>query len=104
MNIPIEQILTKLDQLGEEIKKIREQLPELKSEAKEWLNLSEASALLGIKPATIYSMTSKRALPFYKKGKLLRFRQTELLAYLNNSAVPTISVIKDNLRIGKGKT
>lgn len=47
------------------------------------MDVHEASELLGISPATIYSKVSKRELPCMKRGKKLYFSRNELLKYLH---------------------
>ena len=48
--------------------------------AKEVLNLEEASLFLGISKSSLYKMTHKHELPFYRpNGKLIYFEKTELL-------------------------
>lgn len=45
---------------------------------KEFWRIKETSAYLGISIGHLYNLTSKREIPFYKKGKILYFRPLEL--------------------------
>ena len=46
------------------------------------IGMTEASKLLGKSPSTIYEMTSKRKIPFRKRGNKLYFFQDELLKWI----------------------
>ena len=48
----------------------------------EILNIQEASKYLKLAKQTLYSFTSKRAIPFFKKGKKLYFKKIELNSWL----------------------
>ncbi|MFM2255291.1 MAG: excisionase [Bacteroidota bacterium] len=53
----------------------------LKSEI---LNADQAAEFLHIAKQTLYSMTSRRKIPFYKNGKKILFRKGELQDWLNS--------------------
>lgn len=44
----------------------------------EILNIAQASKLLNLAKQTIYGLTSQNKLPFFKRGKKLYFRRSEL--------------------------
>ena len=46
--------------------------------SKEILTIDEACSLLGIARQTMYARTSKNQIPFYKEGKRILFKRTEL--------------------------
>jgi excisionase family DNA binding protein len=48
----------------------------------DYLNALEASEFLRLSIATVYTMTSRRQIPFYKKGKKLYFRQEDLVKWM----------------------
>ena len=48
------------------------------------IGMTEASKLLGKSPSTIYDMTSKRKIPFHKRGNKLYFFQDELMKWITN--------------------
>lgn len=52
-----------------------------------WLNSKEASSYLGVSYGALKNMIYKRQLPFYKFGKRLRFKQSELGALLESGKV-----------------
>lgn len=53
-------------------------------EADEILSVDEAAKLLKIAKQTLYQMTSKNGIPFYKKNKLLYFRRSQLLHWIES--------------------
>ena len=65
-------------------------------ENKEVLNLEEASLFLGISKSSLYKMTHKHELPFYRpNGKLIYFEKTELLKWMRQCRVKADSEIKE---------
>lgn len=77
-----------LDTLAEKVakylaEKITKQLAESnqhlgKADEKEFLNLEKAAKFLDVSKSTLYKMTSKKKIPFYKRGKQLRFKLADL--------------------------
>ena len=60
-----------------------------------YLNLKEASEFLNLAKPTIYTLTSKRLIPFMKKGKKLYFKKSELEKWLNEGKKKTISELEN---------
>ena len=56
-----------------------------------FFNINEAASFLRLATQTIYGFTSKREIPFIKKGKKLYFKKSALEAWLaeGNSKKPT---------------
>ena len=57
---------------------------------KEILSIDEASAFLNLAKPTVYGLTSRRELPFFKTGKKLYFKQTELLRWIEEGKRKTV--------------
>jgi len=51
------------------------------------LSIDEVSKLLGLAKATIYSKTSRKELPFIKRGKKLYFIEKEIIEYLKGGKI-----------------
>ena len=68
------------------------------SDAKEILNVTEAADLTGLARQTLYGMTSQRTIPFFKRGKRILFKRSELEQWLLENRQQTISEIKLNLK------
>ena len=58
------------------------------------LNIQEAAALLNLAVATIYEKTSERSIPYYKHGKKIMFKKSELLAWVESRKVKTLREIR----------
>lgn len=48
----------------------------------EILNIDQACQLLNLAKQTVYSLTSQRKLPFFKRSKKLYFRRSELMQWI----------------------
>lgn len=57
------------------------------------VGMTEASKLLGKSPSTIYEMTSKRKIPFHKRGNKLYFFQDEPLKWITDGGCKLILTI-----------
>ncbi len=55
-------------------------LPEKPQE--EWLDINGACALLKLSKSAIYKRTMEQTMPFYKTGKKLLFKRSELEEYI----------------------
>lgn len=62
---------------------------------KEVLTFNEAKDYLGISGSTLYQLTHKRAIPFYKpNGGKLYFDKIELIAWLKRNRVATVDELE----------
>lgn len=60
-----------------------EALENILHEAKDVLTLEEAALFMGISKSSLYKMTHKNVLPFYRpNGKLIYFEKAELLKWM----------------------
>jgi len=61
------------------------------SDQSEWLNVQQLIEYVPDAPAraTVYDMVHKRAIPFHKSAKKLRFKRTEIDAWLNKGKTLT---------------
>lgn len=86
MDNPFQQINEKLDAINRKMKS-PEQPPE-------WLDADQAAAFLGLKKSTVYKKVMLGELPHYKTGKKLKFKRSELEAYIESG--------KQNTTVYKG--
>ena len=49
------------------------------------MNVEQAAEYLGMASQTVYRRVSEKTLPFYKIGRLVRFRQSELDQWLRTA-------------------
>ena len=90
--IDTETILLKLESQNNRIKV----LEHLIFDAKEALTLEEAVLFMGISKSTLYKMTHKHELPFYRpNGKLIYFEKSELVKWMLQNRSMTEDEIKD---------
>jgi len=91
--------------LAKEVQKPRDEFPEI-------MSLDQACKFLNRSRSTIYAYTSRRIIPFLKRGKILNFRRSKLEAWLNEGQQLTRSEIlladtlsirnKDNIKNQQG--
>lgn len=63
-----------------------EVLENLLREAKQVLTLEEASLFMGISKSSLYKMTHKHELPFFRpNGKIIYFEKSELLKWMRQN-------------------
>lgn len=58
---------------------------------KNYVSLAEAASFLKMPQQSLYKLTSKRQISFYKPGKRILFEVSELEAWLQDSKKPTLS-------------
>ena len=65
-------------------------------DAKDVLTLEEAALFMGISKSSLYKMTHKHELPFYRpNGKLIYFDKSELVKWMRQNRSMTEEEIKD---------
>ncbi|MBA0882465.1 excisionase family DNA-binding protein [Flavobacterium undicola] len=75
MENPFEIILEKLNSIERAIEKLSIVPNE---EVDEFMTVEQVSSFIGLSKPTIYGLTHKRKLPYYKKGKRLCFKNQKL--------------------------
>ena len=84
---------TELVEIIQETLRSAKQDEKIPEEQNEILNISEASDFLKMAKQTLYGLTSKRNIPFIKKGKKVYFNKSEVIAWLNEGKMKTHSEI-----------
>jgi excisionase family DNA binding protein len=75
-----------------------------KTEQNEILSVDQAARFVNLAKATIYELTSKRQIPFFKKGKRLYFSKQELYAWIMEGKRKTVTEIEfDVVNYSKNK-
>ena len=91
MTTDIENILLKIESQENRIKVLEHIL----FEAKDVLTLEEASLFMGISKSSLYKMTHKHELPFFRpNGKLIYFEKSELLKWIRQNRCMSEDEIK----------
>ena len=52
-----------------------------------WMDVRELSSYLKLKQKTIYHMVANGSIPHYRLSKLIRFKQSEIDAWLKNRLI-----------------
>ncbi len=69
-----------------------------KFEGKEILNVDEAAEFLGMTKGTLYHLTYKKKIPYYKPGgKLIRFYKSELIKWIEKGRVGEIDKMQNEI-------
>ena len=63
------------------------------------LSIKEASAFLKLAPQTIYGFTSKRLIPFIKRGKKLYFKKNELELWLDEGKKKSLDELNKEFKL-----
>jgi excisionase family DNA binding protein len=61
-----------------------------------FLNVNQAAEFLNLAKQTLYGLTSNRGIPFFKKGKKLYFRESDLKNWLLSGRKATRDEIKEH--------
>lgn len=56
-----------------------------------FLNTKQLAKLLGVSKTSVYRLMGRRLIPFYKIGRSVRFRLSEVLEYLEKNCIKSIT-------------
>jgi excisionase family DNA binding protein len=73
---PFDEILQKLNGIENQLRFITNSTPT--NSTPDWLNVQQAADYLNLSKQTIYRKVSEGKIPYYKAGKKLHFRKSEL--------------------------
>lgn len=82
MNNPFEEIKSQLTKIENDLRELKAaKSPQPKKES-DFVDVIAAAKILNLSKNTVYQMTFKKKLPYYKTGKHLYFKESELIAYI----------------------
>jgi len=93
MENPFEIIEQRLDAIEQLLKQIKYGIPSSEL-GKNVMNVRELSKYLGLSLSDIYKKTSSNVIPFYKRGKMIYFKRTEIDDWLTEFRQSTRSEIE----------
>ncbi len=98
MNNPFAPIFEKLENIEKSISSLQSSL-QLKSNYNndEFMNVQQVADFIEESVASIYTRTSSRTIPFYKKGKRLLFKKAEILKWIESGKKKTIEEIQNEI-------
>ena len=79
-------------------KALSKQTPDNSVSANLLFTIEQASEFLNLAKQTLYTFTSKRQIPFIKRGKKLYFKKVDLEGWLNEGKKATVKEIKEGLK------
>lgn len=84
MENPFEVIMEKLDRIERMVTIIREyqEIKETLDNGKEIMNVQQVADYLSIAKQTVYGMTCRSKVPYYKRGKRLYFQKSDIDEWL----------------------
>ena len=90
-----------IKELDNRLKKIERLLEERHHNEVIYLNIEEASQFIKMKKTSIYQLVYQRKIPFYKRGKILLFKKSELVNWIESKRFETLEqlALKTNLKI-----
>ena len=98
MENPFATIVERLDDLDYKLSKLlRSQEAHGLYKSDELMNINELAEFIDESVQSIYSRTSQRTIPFYKKGKKLLFKKSEILDWLETRKKKTVSELVDEI-------
>ncbi len=103
MDNPFQELYERLDRIEGLLISVKEhKSSEPDGEEERLLNVREAARFLGDAVATLYGRTSKNEIPFYKRGKKVYFKKSELLAWIEEGQVKSQSqIVQETLKVSK---
>ncbi len=85
-----------LEELLKRVSAVGLQSTEAEGREHVFFDVNQAASFLNLARQTVYSMTSKRSIPFFKKGKKLYFRQADLEHWLLSGRKMTQDEIREH--------
>lgn len=89
------ELLQKVDSLHEKVSELSNRYPNQTEEP--MIGMEEACAILGRAKSTIYALTQARKIPYYQPGKMLQFKRSELMAWMENAKHETAIQTKERI-------
>jgi excisionase family DNA binding protein len=62
----------------------------MENDLKEFLNIKDLSDYLSMRKSTLYSMVESKEIPFFRFGRLIRFKKEEIDMWIENHREKTI--------------
>ena len=90
MNNPFDEINDRLEKIEVLLSQLIRSNAEQEPKEENILNVQGAADFLHESKATIYSRTSRREIPFYKRGKRIYFKRVELIEWLERGRKQTV--------------
>ena len=91
----ISELRKKVDSLYEKVSELSNRYPNLAEEP--MIGIEEACTILGRAKSTIYALTQAHKIPYYQPGKMLQFKRSELMAWMESAKHETSIQTKERI-------
>lgn len=100
-NNPFESLEARLLNIEILLKELhKEQQPTTDPDKDRYLTITEAAAFVNLSKHTLYNLTMRRLIPFFKHRQKLYFRESELRQWIESGRKDTASTIRQNAMEG----
>lgn len=76
------ELMQKVDSIQSSIDELRVNIP--KQQEEPMIGIDEACKILQRAKSTVYALTQAHKIPFYQPGKMLQFKRSELMAWMES--------------------
>ncbi|WP_395051351.1 helix-turn-helix domain-containing protein [Flavobacterium sp.] len=83
MENPFEIILEKLNSIEKAIEKLKT----ASNDDEDFMTIEQVSSFVGLTKATIYGLTHERKIPYFKAGKRLYFKKSDVINWITSTRV-----------------
>lgn len=80
--IAMEEFLRRLEEIGARITRIEQALSKRAQLEEDILDTNAAAEFIGVSKNWLYTLTSQKLIPYYRRGKKLHFKKDELRQWL----------------------
>lgn len=78
-------LLEKVEELTISINEMKQLLKRQTAAKEEMIGINEACEILSLAKPTIYALVQANKIPYYQPGKMLKFKRTELMEWMEKS-------------------
>jgi excisionase family DNA binding protein len=82
-----------MSQITEILERIEKIMTDHHRENKEILTVNEAAEFLNLETSYLYQLTSKRLIPFYRPGRKLYFKKSDLVDWISKHRQATVTEV-----------
>ncbi len=68
------------------------EMNQIQDSSQGYVNVQDMAEYMAIKPSTIYALVERKEIPFYKVGRLIRFRRVEIDEWMHAHKEPVVDV------------
>jgi excisionase family DNA binding protein len=89
-------------QISSQLNRLETLLISIQGKDPEFMNIEETSIFLKLKKSTLYNLVFNRRIPFYKKTKILLFKKSELIEWVEQKKVSSLVEVQTSHSNSRG--